>query len=212
MTSFLGGLIAEVESQQLELKEEESTQVELDSRYFDKGGLENLEMDVIPKLVREAKKTRVLRITQKEDPQYEVRTAYAYLKYFTHVVFIDKNNLLTGFVEAIYLLDIIKPTKPVESYTPLSQLQFGDAAFDFVNKINQWNLEPSVINPKGKDIKVVKGTSRKQVLDLMKQHQLWVLPVVSSGPRYEGVIDYDSIILQITRDLYEHANTSLPKK
>lgn len=42
MSNFLEGLVAEVESQQLELKEEESMQAELDAGYFDKGGLEKL--------------------------------------------------------------------------------------------------------------------------------------------------------------------------
>lgn len=57
-------------------------------------------------------------------------------------------------------MDIIKPTQPADPSTPLSQLQFSDAAFDFVNKIIQWKLEPSVMNPKGIDINVVKGASK----------------------------------------------------
>jgi hypothetical protein len=144
-----------------------------------------------------------------KDPHYDVHIAYAYLKYFTHVVFIDENKLLTGFVEADYLLNIIKPTNPLE---PLKQLQFDNTAKEFVKKINDWKLDPSVINPKGKDVYVVKGASRKQVLDQMNRHKLWVLPAVSLGLHYEGVIDCDSIVWQITRDLYEHAKISLPKK
>jgi hypothetical protein len=202
-------VVTEVESKQLELEREESMQAELHSEYFEKGGPEKLEIDVKPRLIREAKKIRVLRITQKKEAHYDVRIAYAYLQYFTHVIFIDENNLLTGFVEAKYLLNIIKPTNPL---APLEQLQFDNTAMEFVKKINDWKLDLSVINPKGKDINVVKGASRKQVLDLMNQHKLWVLPVVSSGPRYEGVIDYDSIIWQITSDLYKHAKISFPKK
>jgi CBS domain-containing protein len=88
------------------------------------------------------------------------------------------------------------------------RIEMEDIAVEFVNKFNEWTLEPPI--KKATEIVYVReGTSRKQVLDLMDQHHLRVLPVVSSlGLKYAGVIDYDSIIWQITRDLYKHAKIS----
>ena len=166
-----------------------------------------LENDIKPKLIREAKKIKVLRITKKQGSNYDASIAYAYLKYFTHVIFID-NNLLSGFAEADDLLDIIKPRDPQKKQPPYEKIEMDDIAVRFVNKFNEWILEPPI--KKATEIVLFKeGTSRKQVLELMNQHHIWVLPVVSSlGLKYAGVIDYDSIIWQITRDLYKHAKIS----
>jgi CBS domain-containing protein len=197
-------IVSEVESKQFELKGVDSMQAELDSEYFDKGGGDKLENDIRPKLIREAKKVKVLRIIRKHDAHYDPRLVNAYLKYFTHVVFVDENNLLSGFAEADDLLKIIKPENPLDPYSP-----YDDIATNFVNNINVWKLESPIVNPMDKNIYVMEGASRKQALGLMSQHQLKVLPVVSSlGGYYRGIIDYDSIIWQITRDLYEHTKIS----
>jgi hypothetical protein len=198
-------IVSEVESKQLELEGVDSMQAELDSEYFEKGGIEKLENDIKPKLIREAKKIKVLRITKKEDAHYDASVAFAYLQYFTHVIFIDDSNFLSGFAEANDLLAKIKPKFPQQKRLPYEKIEMDDIAIEFVNKFNQWKLEPPIKKPPEIDY-VKEGTPRKQVLDIMNQHQIWVLPVVSSlGLKYAGIIDYDSIIWQITRDLYEHA-------
>ena len=102
-------IVSEVESKQLELKGVDGMQVELDTAIFEKGGPSILENDIKPRLIREAKKIKVLRITKKQDAHYHPMYANAYLKYFTHVVFVDEHNLLNGFAEADELLKIIKP-------------------------------------------------------------------------------------------------------
>jgi len=56
-----------------------------------------------------------------------------------------------------------------------------------------------------KDIYIVKGASRKQVLDKMKKHNLSVLPIISLELNYEGVVDKESIMLQITKDFYNYS-------
>jgi hypothetical protein len=70
----------------------------------------------------------------------------------------------------------------------------------FLKDISDWILNP----PIRKDIYVLKGASRKQVLDRMKGLKLTVLPVVSAGLNYEGVVDKDSIMWQITTDFYNY--------
>jgi CBS domain-containing protein len=199
-------IVSEVESKQFELKGVDSMQAELDTEIIEKWGPEQLENDIKPKLIREAKKIKVLSISKKHVGHYNPRVAYAYLKYFTHVVFVDENNLLSGFAEADDLLKIIKPINPLD---PDPNSPYDNIAMNFVNNINQWILESPIVNPMDKNVYVREGTSRKQALGLMNQHQLKVLPVVSSlGGYYKGIIDYDSIIWQITRDLYEHTKIS----
>jgi hypothetical protein len=95
-------VVTEVESKQLELKREDSMQAELDSEYFDKGSPEKLENDVKPKLIREAKKIGVLRITQRKESHYDVRLAHAYLECFTQTLLrllFPSCHLLSSFIQ-----------------------------------------------------------------------------------------------------------------
>jgi CBS domain-containing protein len=72
---------------------------------------------------------------------------------------------------------------------------------NFLNSITRWELK----YPIKKDKYILKGTSRKQVLDKMKELDLSVLPVVSGDLNYEGVVDKESIMSQIIKDFYNYS-------
>jgi CBS domain-containing protein len=184
--------LKDVENKELDLSIINDLQIVADLDVLDKDKPIKLDEKILPKLIREAKKIKVLRLTKSNSQGY-IQTALAeYLKYFTHVVFIDdEKDVLSGFVEADTILEIIKSK--------------NDNATNFMNTINKWTLNSTIIE---KNVYVIKGASRKQVLEMMKQHTKSVLPVVSLGLRYEGVIDYDSIIWQITKDFYDYTKTS----
>jgi hypothetical protein len=192
-------VIRDIEIKQPELTEVGLTPHELDPQYIDKGPTDKLESQIIPKLIHEAKKVRILRIKEiKDEPdypsyRYDHNAIIDYLRYFTHVVFIDNNMRLCGFATADELLKKIE--QPSEGK-------------EYVEQINKWILN----DPIKKDTYIVKGASRKQVLDRMKELNLTVLPVVSGYLIYEGIVDKDSIMLQITKDFYRYAkkNTILP--
>jgi hypothetical protein len=178
-------VIKDIGDKQSELTEFGLTQPEVDSRYLLKADPIQLD-NVINQLIRETKNVRILVIKKIENQHYDKEAAIKYLNYFTHVVFIDDNKIFYGFAMADQLS---------------KKLQSPSQGDKLLTDINEWKLNPPIRN----DISIIKGASRKQVLDKMKELGLTVLPVVSLGNSYEGVLDKDSIMSQITRDFYNYA-------
>jgi CBS domain-containing protein len=179
-------VMKDIESKQPELIGVGLSQTEVDPTYLEKKDEPTLDTVIKPKLIREAKKVRILVIKDIKHP-YDQEAAANYLKCFTHAVFIGNNNKFCGFATADELLKKIEP--PSEE---------GD---NFLGSITNWELK----SPIKKDIYIVKGASRKQVLDKMKKHNLSVLPIISLELNYEGVVDKESIMLQITKDFYNYS-------
>lgn len=167
-------------------------QAEADVEYFTKDAVPVLH-EIVPKLIREAKKVKVLRLTKRYKDHYDEYALLEYLKYFTHVVFIDdsNHNMLMGFAEGDRILGILK--------------EHDQTTNDFMNSIRNWTFSSDSII---KDGFVINTASRKEILDMMKQQVRNVLPVVSIDRTYRGVVDYDSIIWQITKDFYTYTKPS----
>jgi len=169
-----------------------------------KQGVRALELKIVPKLIREANKLKILKIVEKKDRNkkyYNPLAMYHYAKYFSHLVFVDKNEIFYGFLDAHTAMREIEKDIP-EQYQGSLEGEWVDAVVEdklevkFVDMINQWELkEPIIIEY------IVMGATRKQVLDKMDKIGLDVLPVVSSGLKYEGFIDRDTVISQITEEL-----------
>jgi hypothetical protein len=179
-------MMKDAENKQPEVAEVSRVPPELDTMDIAKGDPNRLNNEIKPILIREAKKIKVLRITHEYKHAYQYNTLYEYLKYFTHVIFIEGSNKFSGFAIREELLEWLnKPEKQQK----------------FINEIQEWKLNL----PVRKNSYIIKGASRRQVFDRMKELDLTVLPVISLDRNYEGVIDRDSLIWQITRDLYDYA-------
>jgi hypothetical protein len=184
-------MIKDIEGKQPELTEIGLSQPAVDPLFLEKEGPVELESKIIPKLIREAKKVKILRLKITENqPTYNKDIAAKYLRYFTHVIFTDDTKIFYGFAMADELLKELETSRGQE----------------FLNDINKRKLH----HPIRSDIYIKKGKSRKQVLDKMEELGLTVLPVVSDGLvsgslNYEGVVDKDSIMWQITTDFYNYA-------
>jgi predicted transcriptional regulator len=179
-------VIKDIESKQSELIEVDLSQAEVDPRYLVKQDPDKLP-SVIMHLIKWTEKVRILvikKIKNENHHEYSKPVAEEYLKYFTHVVFLDDSKIFYGFAKADALL------KKIQS--------LGDT---FLKEISEWILNSPIRN----DICIIKGASRKQVLDKMKELGLDVLPVISGDRSYVGVLDRDSIMSQITRDFYNYA-------
>ena len=140
---------------------------------------------IVPQLIRENKKIHVLRIKKRSDNIYSGLVLYEYFKYFTYAVFLDENERFNGFAITEKLLNIINKDR-------------GRLIKKLETNINKWYLDTTEF-PILKDVYIVKGSSLKQVIDRMKELRLRVLPVVSTALKYEGIIDYDTVIFQITK-------------
>lgn|SRR5574341_59632 len=138
-----------------------------------------LENQIIPELLREPKKIRVLKIVKSRRTWYSREPLQQYLRYSTHVVFLEDNPRLAGFASAYDLMQKLESDS------------------EFVEKIREWDLQ----EPIRKDMYIVKGISRKQALYLMDKLKVDVIAVVSADLRYEGVIDRETIISQIAEEL-----------
>jgi hypothetical protein len=156
-----------------------------------KGGTDKIKEIIIPKLINDAKTntSQILRLTgignksdsRYKENRYDHQALLEYLKYFNYVVFVDYDGKFSGF------------SKAAEISTELS----NDS--EFLNKINRWELVSPIIR---KNAYVEEGISRKNVLNKMDELGLNTIPVVSSGERYIGVTEKETIIHGIVKDLY----------
>ena len=112
------------------------------------------------------------------------------MKYFSYIVLLSKEDKLSGFMVQENIEELLK----------MDDIQRNQ----FIEDLNEWNINKYPIWPcKLRDTYIVKGTSRKQVLETMKNLHLEVLPVVSGDLHYEGIIDRETIANQIYDELSE---------
>jgi CBS domain-containing protein len=169
-----------------------------------KGTEEELESQIIPKLSKEIpdklskevqnsnekRRIRVLKIQRYGI--YDFKVLYIYLHFFYYIVFLD-NGKLSGYITAIDMLLIVGDEKRSE----------------FVNSINMWSRSNQELKePISMEAYVVKGASRKDVLEKMETLGLDVFPVVSADMKYVGMIDRYKIISKINAELSEFARGS----
>jgi hypothetical protein len=70
------------------------------------------------------------------------------------------------------------------------------------DRINHWDLYSDEF-PILKDAYIVKDASRKQVIDRMNKLSLKAIAVVSTELKYLGIIEYDTVVSQITKDIIQ---------
>jgi hypothetical protein len=140
---------------------------------------------IVPELIREANKIRVLLIKRKIGQNYyDGDVLYEYFKYFSYIVFLDEQNRFSGFGV------LSDETRKREEAKKLAVL------------INDWNIYSGEF-PISKDAYIVKDTSRKQVIDRMNKLRYNVIAVVSTDLEYLDIIDYDTVVSQITKQVIQ---------
>jgi hypothetical protein len=157
-----------------------------------RSNLPRLHNIIVPQLIRENKKIHVLRIKKRSDNVYTGLALYEYFKYFTYAVFLDEDDRFNGFAITKKLLARINENRK----ELINKLQ---------TNVNNWHLDTSEF-PILKDEYILKGSSLKQVIHRMEELGQHVLPVISPSLKYEGIIDYDTVIFQITKGVITTTN------
>ncbi|MDQ3840429.1 MAG: hypothetical protein M3297_14310 [Thermoproteota archaeon] len=147
---------------------------------------------------------------------YILRDLYIYQK-GPLLDYLEGRDYVVFLEDAIILKEEGQKKKPIpklEDNRPKGRLSGFALATDLVKKlhtsdgekfvevINKWDFNTDISSKIIRtDAYIVKGTTRKQVLKIMQNEKLDVLPVVSANLYYEGIIDRNTIIYQIFKDL-----------